>query len=341
MLGIKYFLRFVLATALYYSGLLWVYAHFKLKDKAVVLMYHRVLPPDSDSFSHEGIIVSPATFERQLRFLKRFFHPLSLEEFRESLEGPGFAGGACLITFDDGWQDNLAHAYPVLQRHRVPAVVFVATDYIGSDKTFWQESLTRLLYAAVHADANQQSDLAHLGIDDLNCGNAQDIKQCVRNYVTRLKGTDKETIHGLMAGLRSTIGRDAPEALNLGQDRFLTWDELRELVRHGLVRIASHAQSHTPLPVLAPDRALDELVRSKREIETGLQANVFACAYPNGDFDTQSVAAVKDAGYRMAFTTQHGHVQRGDDAWLLHRINVHERGTQSSAEFLVRILGLF
>ena len=39
--------------------------------------------------------------------------------------------GAVLITFDDGYRDNLERAAPVLQKHRYPAVQFVPLAYVG------------------------------------------------------------------------------------------------------------------------------------------------------------------------------------------------------------------
>jgi peptidoglycan/xylan/chitin deacetylase (PgdA/CDA1 family) len=35
------------------------------------------------------------------------------------------------ITFDDGFRNLYEHAFPVLQRHRFPATVFLVTDYCG------------------------------------------------------------------------------------------------------------------------------------------------------------------------------------------------------------------
>ena len=58
--------RRALAFVLYYSGLLWLYAGIRLRDKATVLMYHRVLPADADSFSTDAIVVTPESFARQV-----------------------------------------------------------------------------------------------------------------------------------------------------------------------------------------------------------------------------------------------------------------------------------
>ena len=80
----------------------------------------------------------------------RHFRPLSSgRRLRAcSRAGEPLPDMSCLVTFDDGWWDNFEHALPILRDRGVPAAVFVATDYIGSERCFWQERLNRLLFRA-------------------------------------------------------------------------------------------------------------------------------------------------------------------------------------------------
>ena len=183
-----------LAYALYYSGVLWFYAALRLRRRAVVLMYHRVLPDSADSFSHGGIVVSPETFALHMCFLRRHFKPLSAEEFRSCLERRDFPARACLVTFDDGWYDNEKYALPILQRFDVPAIVFVATGYIGTATTFWQEQMTRLLFTASRQPASAAQLLAELGISDACDADDDEARRIVREFVTRLKSADPNEV---------------------------------------------------------------------------------------------------------------------------------------------------
>ena len=128
--------------------LLWI----RLRNRAVVLMYHRVIDrEDRDkAYSHPGIIVETSTFERHLRFLRTHFHVASLREFRDRMiSGRPFAKRTCLITFDDGWQDNYTHAFPLLAKHELPATIFLTSGFVGTGRRFWQESLAHSLFVAL------------------------------------------------------------------------------------------------------------------------------------------------------------------------------------------------
>ena len=116
-------LRKVVANTLYYSGMLWVYASIKLHRRVVVLMYHRVLPTGADTYSEEGIIVTPETFKRHLSFLKRYFRPLSLAQLIEALTAGSTTSFARML---DHVRRRLAR-----QRRPRPAATATATDASG------------------------------------------------------------------------------------------------------------------------------------------------------------------------------------------------------------------
>jgi peptidoglycan/xylan/chitin deacetylase (PgdA/CDA1 family) len=52
---------------------------------------------------------------------------------------------AVLVTFDDGYADNLYNAKPLLERYDILATVFVTSGYIGATREFWYDDLERIL----------------------------------------------------------------------------------------------------------------------------------------------------------------------------------------------------
>ena len=332
--------RPAIQRALFYGGIAWLTLRTRLRRRATVLMYHRVLPSPAtaDIYSSESIVVSNATFDMHMRCLKRYFNPVSASEFAAMLAGTApWRPRAVLVTFDDGWFDNAAHAYPILARHGVPAVVFVATDYVGTDHTFWQERLTRLLNAARSlVDATPLFErLGSSGLAMLDDGAA---RTRVREIVTSLKARPRLEINALVGELEALLrGHGALPTAN-GDDRFMAWQEVEKLHREGLVTIGSHAHSHTPLTALAPDAVATELRTASAALRQHIAAEPRYFAYPNGNHDAAAMAKVREAGLELAFITQTGRVSPGADPLTLPRINIGERGTQSTAGFMCRAL---
>jgi peptidoglycan/xylan/chitin deacetylase (PgdA/CDA1 family) len=150
MIGtLRFRAKWLAVHVLHVLGLLWVWKLVAMRQRAVVLAYHRVLPREAwqRSWSHRGIVVTPETFDRQMRFLRKHFQVLSAAEFLKLMAaGEAFPRAACLVTFDDGWIDTYTEALPVLRRHGIPALVFLPSAYIGTGALFWQERMGSILH---------------------------------------------------------------------------------------------------------------------------------------------------------------------------------------------------
>ena len=99
-------------------------------DLPRVLMYH-MISPQGTSKKHRGLRVDPAMFERQIAWLASNgweFVTLS------TLTDRGFRGGKQVaITFDDGYEDNILNALPVLQKYGAKATLYLVVDRHDND----------------------------------------------------------------------------------------------------------------------------------------------------------------------------------------------------------------
>lgn len=99
-------------------------------DTLRVLMYHKVTDARPNS-----IAVGIDSFAAQQRVLYDNYEVVSLEAVRRWIHcGEPLPARAVLLTFDDGYRDNLLNAYPVLAEYGHSAVLFVPTDFVGSAK---------------------------------------------------------------------------------------------------------------------------------------------------------------------------------------------------------------
>lgn len=98
------------------------------KKSAPILLYHRITNLSNDPIK---LAVSPESFENHLIFLKEHYDIISLTELSHRLVTGTLTGNETAITFDDGYNDNLTNALPILEKHNVPATIFITTGQLG------------------------------------------------------------------------------------------------------------------------------------------------------------------------------------------------------------------
>ena len=102
-------------------------------DGLRVLLYHKV----NDLPGNPGSVPTPLFAEHMAMVAAEGYRPVSLDDVLDHLgRGVPLPPRATLITFDDGYRDNLVGAAPILARHGYPAVIFVSVGSIGSDRPF-------------------------------------------------------------------------------------------------------------------------------------------------------------------------------------------------------------
>ena len=104
-------------------------------------MYHRIAHAAVDPWE---LAVDPDRFEQHLDVLRRTRTPMSLEEFIRRLDAGSLPADAVVVTFDDGYADNLFNAKPRLISADIPATVFLSTGYLGRPGEYWWDELARL-----------------------------------------------------------------------------------------------------------------------------------------------------------------------------------------------------
>jgi len=346
LLSVKRFLRILIAHFLYYTGVLNLLINRKLKNKAVVLMYHRVLDKEeiSSSYSQNCIIVSKKSFAAQMKYLQSHLNAISLDDTIHSLKNKTpFPPKCCLVTFDDGWKDNYQNAYSILRKHKIPATIFLPTDYIGTNKHFWQErlnkSLIRLYQHCTKDISYRNKALKRFQNDELSkilYSNQNDVKENIASFISKNKKQGQAKVDAVMQQIEDF---SEVSSANEDQDRdFMSWEEIKEMAGDG-IKFGSHGKSHTILTEAIVDLH-QELSASKSTIESHLSLTIKSFSYPNGDYTNKITGQARQHGYEIAFGTEPGFITREDNPYTLKRINIHEDMTNSMPMFVARIAGL-
>ena len=156
-----------LFSGLYASGALGLYHRLRNADSLTVVMFHRTLRPGDPRWAtcDPDYTLDESLFVESLAFFARHYRVVSLDQvLRARREGTRLPPRALLITFDDGWLDNVDYALPALQRSGLPAVMFVAADAVGARQPFWQERTIAAWRAGrLAVDALADTVVAHGG----------------------------------------------------------------------------------------------------------------------------------------------------------------------------------
>jgi peptidoglycan/xylan/chitin deacetylase (PgdA/CDA1 family) len=296
----------------------------------LILTYHRVIEKWDDTldYSQPGMMVTAANFEHQLAALRNDFDmvPLDALVVDPSIDTPG-RRPRCAITLDDGWRDNYDLALPILTKLRIPATVFLTTDFIGTDRTFWH---TRLMYLLIHGDPSRLlgggfetrdypadvrdalGRLARLGKPLV----ARDLDRLIDIVKTAF---DEDTIERLVAAVGRALGISVPPDRTF----FLDWTQVREMAAAG-VSIGSHGCSHRIMTRLSLEDAGAEMARSKAEIERRVGRPVQHFAFPNEAASPALLTAAERAGYRTVCASGLAAESSAREIRLLPRLGMHE-----------------
>jgi peptidoglycan/xylan/chitin deacetylase (PgdA/CDA1 family)/CelD/BcsL family acetyltransferase involved in cellulose biosynthesis len=289
-----------------------------------IFQYHRV-NDDHDPFLG-GLPVE--TFRAQMQYLARHFTVVSLNQLVDK-DVPERQRYSVAITFDDGYRDNCVCAFPILKQFGIPATIFLATGYIGSEQLPWYDQV-RLAFKLT---TRSQFSLADLNGPNGRLDNVSDRLRFLEQTLGWLRGLQEFECKPAIAELFRTLG--LPSELNLS-NQMLHWDDIRQMTKHR-VTFGAHTVTHPVLSKIPASHLRGEIEGSKRVIENKLQLPVSHFAYPFGqtrDFNAEAKRAVKDAGFRTAATTIWGLNQTNDDLLELKRFTPWETDL---AEFRLRL----
>ena len=262
-----------------------------------VLMYHRVDEPGARPWLDPALIsATPEDFSEQMKYLASNYQIVTLRDVFTALESGNSRAlppRAVLVTFDDGYCDFEEHAWPILKRYGIPAILFVPTAFPDQPgRTFWWDDL----HQAVQ-NGSQQDTLNTL-IDSLNLSNSHRIQTYgqLRSYLKTLKHTEAKS--KVQQFCRTLDLQPAPNSI-------LSWDALRKLASEGLT-LGAHTRTHALLNRISLEAAREEVIGSRNDLERQIGSVLPIFAYPSGQVSGEVISLLEREGFVLAFATKRG-----------------------------------
>ncbi len=241
-------------------------------------------------------------FLKQLEYLKAEYNIISLKTVESHIiNNEPLPKDSLLITFDDGDYSVLEKGLPIIKSLKIPAILFIITELIGTTKDFWWERVTKSFKVNNHSNLELEKELKHL--------------KCIKNS-QRIK-----ELENLKPSFKNQ----------------LSLSQLEELMSGG-ISIANHSDSH-PIFNRCTDAEISlELKKSRSFFQTLEYGYYNVFAYPNGNFDQNSESILIKEGIRLAFLFDHKINLKNINPMRISRIRVNS--DSPFEEFIAKVSGL-
>jgi peptidoglycan/xylan/chitin deacetylase (PgdA/CDA1 family) len=292
-----------------------------------ILYYHRVMQ-QADPFRPDDPTID--AFEQQIAYLSRHFNILTMDDAIARLKSRTLPARSLVLTFDDGYRDNLTQAAPILAKYKAPATVFVATNGLETG-ILWNDKLTHAIEHSSAAEISLPEISVQLSLADQE--NRQLANSQLINQLKFLPQSERD--RWVSEVLEQLAVEDYPRLM-------LNPSELVDLRNHGW-QIGAHTHDHSILSCESDEDSAFQIRHSCQRLAEVLDEPVRYFAYPNGlfgrDFGQRECNVVKNLSLEAAFSTNDGGATSRTSSWAIPRFMPFRKQLPLFALSIAKIMG--
>jgi len=254
------------------------------------LLYHSVprRTEQSGKYAFDG-----AAFERQIAHLKKHFDFIRPQDYFKCR--PLSARKAVLVTFDDGFQNNLTVVAPVLRKYKVPAIFFTCSRYAVNGNILWFSYLNALRYHFTYKGFTFRGEYFDMGPDarSASVSRLRDMLLALRPHSAAMY----TAIENELPRVETFIGKQELADWYAG----MTQEQLAELASDELFSVQSHTVDHPLLTRCEPAEMKRQLSENKNFLERVCGKTVTDISYPVGDYDQTIIDECIRQGFKTGY----------------------------------------
>ncbi|MGB0868777.1 MAG: polysaccharide deacetylase family protein [Flavobacteriales bacterium] len=297
------------------------------KPKVLHITYHGVVNEKSTFFSPRHI--DAVQFEKQIIYLRKNFTIISVQDGFDLIRNKTRLKKKYIsISFDDGFMNNLKVASKILEKHEVPATIYVSGVCVENEgeKVLWSELIAALLYFYKNKE---------IKIDGFNFVNLFDASKSIyiNDYIKSLPYYQRDQFIERLDSLFNLS--DKLKTLPREIWELLKPSDIEELSKSPWITIGSHGYDHFNLGQIDISDAENEMLKSKHLLESILDQEVDQFAYPDGSYTEEVKKLARLCGYKIQYAVQYKFQQDESDDDISDRF-----GISSTTTFESNILSL-
>jgi peptidoglycan/xylan/chitin deacetylase (PgdA/CDA1 family) len=289
----------------YFSGVPWLRRR-GAGGAGVVMRFERVRPQRPTRFQPlKSREITPKFLDRTIRALKRWKYDIvSMDEVCRRAVTPALPRRFVCLTFDGGYKDLIASAYPVLSKHGVPFTVYVPTAFPdGLGEAWWlalEEVIAREKRISLMMDRKERH---------FNIGRASEkyqLYEFLGGWMRSLAPSELST------AIKDLCERYSVDLAAVSREASTDWDDLVKLAADPLVTFGSATVNYPILSNLKDADALREMTMGRAVAQAALRRDVGHFAYPFGDrgsWRRQHAMMAAEAGFASAASAISGIIE--------------------------------
>jgi peptidoglycan/xylan/chitin deacetylase (PgdA/CDA1 family) len=304
-------------------------------ERLLILGYHGISLQDEGQW-RPSLFMPPDVFADRMEAISRLgCTVLPLDEAITRLEERSLPPLSVAITFDDGFHNFFAAAYPVLKRYGFPVTVYQTTFYSAWNKPMFNLVCPFLLWRAGDKVVDAYPVLGRPGSFDLRTAHGRDSASSEIQEFARSAGFSLEQKQALLETLANVLGLNFQEVSDQRVLTLMSRDELSQLVQNGI-----DFQLHTHRHRVPKEKQLFmKELQDNQEFLTEISApRGKHFTYPCGVYREEVFPWLAEFGVRSATTCESGLVSSQSNLMKLPRF-VDTPGV-SQLEFEAWLCGL-
>jgi peptidoglycan/xylan/chitin deacetylase (PgdA/CDA1 family) len=280
------------------------------------VLFHDVSDRESAFTKGLGGTITRKNFEAALRFITRYYTPVSLQDVIANCEGQTLPPRPVLVTFDDAYASVSEFAAPLCSKFGVPAVFFVNGECLDN-RRLALDNLVCYVANECGLDIINTAACAASGTKDTELHSMTEV---FARFLPSISLPAREVFRDALLRLARITERDLAEKAGL----YLSSRQLRDLATFNF-EIGNHTYSHANCRSLSTEEFADEIDRNKAVLEAASGSKVRSFSVPYGssvDLTGDLVAHLRRFGYEAVFLAESRANAACPDPLRLNRVSI-------------------
>jgi peptidoglycan/xylan/chitin deacetylase (PgdA/CDA1 family) len=293
-----------------------------LKSKLTILLYHGVTSKMNNGIiNFQGKHINHNEFNLQMEFVKKYCTPISIDEWIDiKTYNKAIPEYPTIISFDDGFKNNITEAAPILNSLSIPCVFYISTGLIDTNKMFWVDKIeqcinyTKSKSITILLDKRKDYELSSI---------SQKVSALleIKNWCKAVKTSEKDrVINELKLETQVKPNKDLHDNY-----KTLSWVDLKEMNNNKLFTIGGHSVNHNILSLINSKDLEFQISSCINKLSSELETKIEHFSYPEGQihhFNSEVIEVLKKNGIKCCPTAIHGYNDFSEDLFNLKRVMV-------------------